>query len=271
MDSEQRNPDEFGLKVALFVQETRPDLNVFYKGNLRLMIDNSDLDLEPLFRMTSRSNDFEEQQQIEEFVYNLLRDEFKDIKDLDLRDFLSVKDLILPRIYHESYLDQISQDLITYIPWVNNCIISFVIDTEHYTMSINQSVRESWGKVYDEDIYELSLNNLWEKTKDIHIDILEIEKNNKPTKACLINHKDGYDSSRILLEELRRELMSFLGNEFYIGIPSRDMFFAFAKSDEKTLNKVSSKISEDQKDLPYPISPNLFLCVKDGVAPFIDV
>tara|TARA_B100001778_G_scaffold334984_1_gene350320 strand:- start:6223 stop:6894 length:672 start_codon:yes stop_codon:yes gene_type:complete len=188
--------------------------------------------------------------------------------EVDTSDFLSVLSRIMPRILTREQAESVPEDMITTIPWVNDCVISLVIDFPQCTMSIRRDMMEDWGIEDPEELYSFALQNLWDVTKGMTYDLVGLKDDDgeMTAKACIFNTKDGYDSSRILLPQMYRNLSAELGNEYYVAIPSRDMFLAISTEHRPTIERVVNRMQEDDEALPHPLSKELFLCVKDGVA-----
>ena len=271
MERLPEKPDEFGLEIVNIINEIRPDSNIKYNGKLQINIDGSFFDISNLFRMVNLDPD-NGHEIVVKYFYTIF--DFTDSEpEIDTNDLLSVVNRIMPRIITEKQANSLPNDVVTTIPWINECVISFVIDFPKYTMSIRKDMLENWNIRDPEELYGFSLQNLWDITKGITYDIIALKDDDGEQKAkgCMFNVKDGYDSSRILLPQIYRNMSAELGNEYYVAIPSRDTYLAISSEHEPTLSKLLLKMqSEGEKEeLPHPLSEKLFLCVKDGVAPGI--
>ena len=84
----------------------------------------------------------------------------------------------------------------------------------------------------------------------------------------MMSIEDGYDASRILLDDIHGIVSPLFDYEnFYVGVPARDMFVAFpAVPDAKDLIlRVLDRMKSEYVNLPYPITPNVFYVCQDGV------
>lgn len=259
-------PDEFAYGIIPIINEIMPGSKVRYNGKLKMNIDGNNIDLSDLFR-TVRLDPSNGYEIVADYFLKLL--EFKNSEsDFDLKNLLSVMPKIMPKIISQEYADSMPQDSITTIPWINGCLISLVIDFPNHITSIRKKMIKDWGLNDPEELYSFALQNLWRITEGKSFDIVDIKNENKEkvSRACIFNTNDGYDSSRILLPKLYDNISAELGKEYYVAIPSRDMFMAISAEHQPTIKKVISKIEQDYHSLPHPICLRLFLCVKDGVA-----
>jgi len=262
MSNFSKKPDDFGKDVVNFMRSQRPEYSFFHTGDLDISVDGNYMNIADLFKMCNL-----EPERSEEIVLNYFFKlfNFQETSNIDISDFISVSENIMPRIFSENHGSQVS------LPWINGCVISFVVDFPEVCVGVSDEMMYDWGLFDAEELYSFALKNLWRDTKGVEFDVIKIndEKENSFAKACIIHNLDGYDSSRILLPQIYENLRSDLGNEFYVGIPSRDVFFALSSNCPSITQKVAKKVREDSGTLPHPISPNLFLCVQDGIAPAI--
>jgi uncharacterized protein YtpQ (UPF0354 family) len=179
-----------------------------------------------------------------------------------LAGWCEVKPRIMPRIQPTSVFQHLSRDLVTYRPWVNDTVITFVLDSPGSTISLQKEQIDRW-RVSIEEVDEIATTNLccYAPLPD-----LEVRRDTSGGKIVTGPMNDGYDSARILNPELRERLAEELGQSFYVGIPARDHLFAFSTKPEIFVSKLTERIGSAFKRLPYPISPYLFLVTRDGIA-----
>lgn len=262
-------PDEFGEEVADLLNSVRPESKAVYVGKFKILIEGSRIDISDLYRMIKKEPDNGRAIALKYFE-DLLG--FYD-SDIDFYNFLEVKHLVMPRIFPQDIADEMEPGKCIFKPWINGCVVAFVLDFPEVTININKQMMSAWGAVYAEDLEIFALKNLWEITKGVPIDMVSIESEDGSgqAKACLIKCDDSYDAARILLPRVYENLRKELGNEYYVAIPSRDFFMAISASGDRTdiIEMVERKVKEDYENMPYPICKRLFLCVKDGIAPGI--
>lgn len=262
MSNFSKKPDDFGKDVVNFMGSQRSEYQFFHNGNLSISVDGVFMNITDLFKMCNLDPDKSEEI-ILNYFFKLFN--FEETSDIDITDFDSISKNIMPRIFSENHGSQV------FIPWVNKCVISFVVDFPEVCVSVNDKMLYDWGIFDAEELYSFALKNLWKKTQGIEFDIIRIndEKANDSARACIINKLDAYDSSRILLPQIYNNLRQELGNEFYVGIPSRDVFFAISSNCPSITQRIAKRVREDSGTLPHPVSPELFLCVQDGIAPAV--
>lgn len=260
-------PDEFVHEIIPIINQIMPRSTIKYSGKLRLIIDGTHVDISDLFR-TVRLDPQNGYEIVTSYFTKLFQFQGSEEYNIDFGNLLSVIPRIMPKIISQEYADNISDDLITTIPWVNGCLISLVIDFPSYIASIKKEMLAKWGIKDPEELYSFALQNLWKMTEGKTFDIVHIKNENQEqvSKGCVFRINDGYDSSRILLPKLYGNIAAELGNEYYVAIPSRDMFMAISAKHQPTIEKMMMKIEQDYNSLPHPICLRLFLCVKDGVA-----
>ncbi|MHC4976681.1 MAG: DUF1444 family protein, partial [Planctomycetota bacterium] len=98
---------------------------------------------------------------------------------------------------------------------------------------------------------------------DVELQVIDSEDGGR---AAILSQRDGYDAARLLLEDLYMKLAPELGGNFYVATPARDVFVAMTSNPEKFIQRVRDRVDEDFVKLPYPITTDLFLVTRDGVA-----
>lgn len=255
------NPEEFSVAVMLIINESWPNLDVSYVKPFALAVEGRRLDLKNLYRMVQYDKE-RGYEIVNRFVESLFF-AGEDKHEEQIHEFIDIEDKILPRVYHESIFESLDKELMVWTPWVNDCVIGYVIDFPKMTMSIARDQLDSWGVEID-DIDFLARKNLSRMSESIELSVYEVAGG----RVALMNVEDGYDASRILLDDIHGIISPLFDHEnFYVGVPARDMFVAFpAVSESKELIlRVLDRMKSEYVNLPYPITPNAFYVCQDGV------
>lgn len=166
---------------------------------------------------------------------------------------------IFPRIFNEAKL---AETQLPYIEFLGDMITGFVVDGDLFTASVTSTHLVKW----DIDIYDLS-ELATENLKKLSNDKLEIQILSGETVA-LIDFKDGYTSSRILLPKYLQELAieSIETKEYFVSIPCRDVMFIFRKSlHNDQYRKLKIQLKKMHDNLPYSISNLIMEGKLDGM------
>jgi len=255
------NPEEFSVAVMLIISEVRPEIDVSYVKPFSLYVEGRHLDLKNLYRMVQYDKE-RGREIVDRFVESLFF-AGEDKHEEKIHEFIDIESKILPRIYHESVFETLDKELMVWTPWVNDCVVGYVIDFPKVTMSIARDQLAVWGVEVD-DIDFLARKNLSHKSDDIELSVYEVTGG----RVAMMNVEDGYDASRLLLDDIHGIISPLFDYEnFYVGVPARDMFVAFpAISESKDLIlRVLDRMKSEYVNLPYPITPNVFYVCQDGV------
>jgi hypothetical protein len=114
-----------------------------------------------------------------------------------------------------------------------------------------------------EELEDISRRNLDKYVPELSVQIVESREGGK---AAIVSEQDGYDAARLLLTGLHRRLGPQLGGDFFVATPARDMFIAFTGGPDPFLRRLTGRVSQDFRRLPYPITDQLFFVTRDGVA-----
>lgn len=251
-------PEAFAEQVATMLKRLQPDHAVRIVGPRELVVDGRRLDLDNLYRLVNHDKD-----RGTEIVEHYLEHLFSgDSLTLATASFDFAKPRIMPRIQPESIFEHLSREQVAYVPYVNGTVIVFVIDLPQMTVSVTAEQMIRWGVSADE-LDDISRVNLDRYAPELHLQIVESKEGGK---AAILAEQDGYDAARLLLTSLHTRLAPQLGNNFMVATPARDMFVAMTLGPDVFLDRLRSRVEQDFRRLPYPISPNLFVVTRDGVA-----
>ena len=85
-------------------------------------------------------------------------------------------------------------------------------------------------------------------------------------RAAIVARQDGYDAARLLLGTLHERLAPKLKGDFYVAAPARDMFLALTTDPSEFVERLRQRVKLEYRRLPYPITADLFVVTRDGVA-----
>ena len=258
MGSMPKEPEAFAEQVARLIQRMQPGFRIDRVNAQELLVNGRRLDLENLFRMVAhepeRGTDI-----VEHFLDQLFAGESMEVAD---ESFDQVKARIMPRIQPVSIFEHLSEELVAHAPFVNDTVIVFVLDMPHMTVSSTTEQIIRWG-IDVEELEEIARENLELYAPDLEMQVIESAEGGR---AVIVAEQDGYDAARLLLGDLHPKLALQLGPDFFVATPARDMFIALSCEPTDFVDRLRKRVSEDFSRLPYPITQDLFLVTRDGVA-----
>lgn len=265
----QKAKEAFRNEIIDLIRFLSPSAEVKVENELNLTINGFPLDISDLYKM--HLQDSEKCRELAmNYIEQIVNGGGHELKIIDNSEFIDLAHRIMPRVVSLSFVEKAPQGSLVYLPWINGCAISFVIDCEETTVFVRSKNIAEWGIKDLEDLYLIALRNLEESSEYLEVDTVSIKDQDSEkniASLCIINKQDSYDSARILLPSMRDKIMKILGGPFYAGIPSRDLFVAVSMDSEKAVETIREKIEKDSETLPYPVSDKMFICVQDGVAP----
>ncbi len=246
--------EEVVRRLRQQIHKSRPKIT----GPLQIVVDGTQVDLEDLHRSIRKGADPE--LSLQHFI-----DDF--INAQRLRDtpipFELAQARILPLIQPERRLYEARHGEVAAQPFINDTVILYVIDLNGAMTPVSTEQLIRWGINMD-DLDLLARKNLADHQPHLELQLFR----NDDSSAAIFNTGDGYDASRLLLEQLHNRLAPELGGNFLVAIPTRDVFIAFPAQSTSFFEKLRQRIDHDFKSLPFPITSDLFLVTMDGVAPW---
>jgi len=253
-----REPEAFGEHVAKILQRHYPDRTVELAGPLDLILNGKHLGLENLYRMV-----LHEPERGVELVENYLDRLIEGDSLTSMPLPLSVaKPRIMPRIQPIKIFDHLDNERVAYIPFVNDTVVVFVLDMPQMTISITIEQMLRWGLQLD-DLDIIARENLHAYAPDLEIQIVDSAEGGR---AAIVARQDGYDAARLLLGSLHSRLAPELHGDFYVATPARDMFLAMTCEPDDFVDRLRERVQMEFKRMPYPITNELFVVTRDGVA-----
>ncbi len=253
-----REMSAFAEQVADMLRQIQPGYAVKLIGTTELLVDGRRLDLDNLYRMVSH-DEVRGQEIVEHYLDQLFSDDSIDQSDMS---FELVRSRIMPRIQPESIFEHLSRELVAHVPFVNGTVIVFVTDLPNMTISITTEQMIRWG-ITCEELEQIARENLDHYTPELDMQFVESKEGGH---AAIIGEQDGYDAARVLMGGLYNTLVDRLGPDFLVAIPARDMFVALSAGPTPFLQRLHRRVVQDYNRLPYPITDDLFLVTRDGVA-----
>jgi uncharacterized protein YtpQ (UPF0354 family) len=253
-----REPQAFAEMVAQLLRDRQPEFTIDLTGPREILVNGRRLDLENLFRMVNNEPD-RSGEIIEHYIEQLFASDAARVMTMAL-DF--AKPRIMPRIQPESIFEHLAREQVAHVPFVNGTVVVFVTDLPQMTVSITTEQVVRWNMTMDE-IDAISRENLERYAPELDVQFVESKEGGK---AAILGHHDGYDAARLLLGDLHQRLAPHLGGDFYVATPARDMFVALSTGPERFVHRLHSRVEQDYRRLPYPITSDLFYVTRDGVA-----
>jgi len=253
-----REPEAFCEHVLRIIRKQITDREVELLGPMDLCIGGRHLDLNNLYRMVSCDPDLGSQI-VDDFLGRLL--EGDSIAQAPLPLSLA-RTRIMPRIQPQTIFNHLDREQVAHLPFVNDTVIVYVIDMPRLTVSITIEQIMKW-KISINELDEYARENLVRYAPDLKIQIVDSEDGGR---AAIFAAQDGYDAARLLMGSLHGRLAPELKGDFYVAAPARDMFVAMSYEPHGFVDRLCKKVKRDFRRLPYPITTDLFVVTRDGVA-----
>jgi hypothetical protein len=123
---------------------------------------------------------------------------------------------------------------------------------------VTQDDLEVWG-VGEPQLYEKALANLANATQGLRVEPMSPRNPQAKGKWAGISARDGFDSARILLPNVRQELARALGEPFYFVIPVRGFLVAWSKDfGEQQQFAQQARTDFGQQPQNMTLSPEVF-------------
>jgi uncharacterized protein YtpQ (UPF0354 family) len=251
-------PEAFAEQVMAILRRLHPEHAVQLTGPREMLVNSRRLDLDNLFRLVARDPD-RGVEIVEHYLEHLFSSESMILSSASF-DFARPR--IMPRIQPESIFNHLTREQVAYVPFVNGTVVVFVMDLPQMTVSVTTEQMIRWG-VTAEDLELIARENLDEYVPELSVQMVESREGGR---AAIVAEQDGYDAARLLLSSLFDKLGPKLGGDFSVAIPARDMFIAMTNRPEAFVHRLRTRVAQDYKRLPYPITSELFYVTRDGVA-----
>ncbi len=253
-----REPEAFGEQVAKILLRHFPEHTVELPGPLDLILNGRHLGLENLYRMVQQTPD-RGVELVENYVDRLLEGDTLTSMPMPLS---VAKPRVMPRIQPLSIFNHLDREQVAHLPFVNDTVIVFVLDMPQMTVSITVEQMIRWGLELD-DLDVIARENLDRYAPDLDVQLVESAEGGR---AAIVARQDGYDAARLLLGSLHEQLAPQLDGDFYVATPARDMFLALTCDPDEFVDRLRERVQIEFKRMPYPITDELFVVTRDGVA-----
>ncbi len=253
-----KEPEAFAEKVVVIIERSMPDAHLEMCGPCEVLINGKRLDLSNLHRMVMQAPD-RGVEIVEQYLDHIMTGEAVASAPLPLS---MARERVMPRIQPESIFQHLTRELVAYVPFVNDTVITFVIDLPQMTISISTEQMLQWGVSVD-DLDLLARQNLARYAPKLSLRLVQAEDGGK---AAVLDGHDGYDAARLLLYELHATLAPELGGDFLVATPCRDVLVACTPGPQPFVARMRSRVTTDFRRLPYPITDRFFYVTRDGVA-----
>jgi len=258
MSKMPREPEAFGEQVAKIFLRHFPEREIELAGPMDLIVNGKHLGLENLYRMVQcdpdRGVDI-----VENYLDRLVESDSVGSTPLP---FSIAKPRIMPRIQPESIFEHLDREQVAHVPFVNGTVVVFVLDMPHSTVSITVEQVVRWG-LQPDDLEQIAKDNLARYTPELKVQLVD---SNEGGRAAIVAAQDGYDAARLLLDSLHERLAPELKGDFYVATPARDLFLAMSVDPDEFVSRLHKRVERDFRRLPYPITNQLFVVTRDGIA-----
>ncbi len=258
MSAMPQEPEAFGEQVVFILKRHFPERIVHLAGPMDVVIDGRHLGLDNLYRMVLRDPD-NGVEIVENYLEKLIEGDTVSGAPLP---FAIARPRIMPRIQPDTIFKHLDREQVAHVPFVNNTVVVFVIDLPQMTVSITTEQMMKWG-VQADDLELIARENLGRYAPDLSIQIIDSKEGGR---AAIVSRQDGYDAARLLLNRLYEKLAPELKGDFYVATPARDTFLAMTCDPPEFVGRLKNRIDADYRRLPYPITNELFVVTRDGVA-----
>jgi uncharacterized protein YtpQ (UPF0354 family) len=257
-------PEEFRARVLEVVAREYPTVRAEPSG--ALSIDLSDAEGRPLGTMglenLYRSCLLESQTagaQIREHLDKLLETVEEAVV---LEQFDTVRDKLLPMLKSDGWAEGLARgaDLVN-VEFAPGLRIYYVVDHPGGMVFVTQETLRSWN-VPLEQVEGLAQDNLARRSPDQMVGLPGPD--GKPA-ALVVNERDGYDATRLVLPSVREAFAEVLGDEYLVGVPNRDFLIAFSPQHEEMAGTIIRQIRHDYQRMAHPISAGIYRVLPDRV------
>jgi Protein of unknown function (DUF1444) len=165
-------------------------------------------------------------------------------------DFEAIADRVCLMLKPASLLAEVAE---------RNLIIVYTITEDRSIAFINEDHLERWG-IAEHELHDRAITNLRRRTIGVrYTTVGEGEQ-----RLFIYNSGDGYDASRLFLNETVTEWARMLPGQIVIGIPSRDFLIAFSAVNPDVLQALAAQIQTDALQ-PNGLTDQLFTYVKGAI------
>jgi len=258
MSQMPREPEAFSEAVVRLLRTKFPEQHVELAGVMDLVIEGRHLTLSNLFRMVQCAPS-QGLEIVQDYLTRIVEGDVMASAPMPLS---IARGRIMPRIQPNTLFEHLDREQVAHTPWVNDTSIVYVIDLPQMTVSITLEQVIQWGLDICE-IEEQARRNITSYVRSVEVKMVESAEGGR---VAILSLQDGYDAARLLMDSLYEKLAPRLRGDFYVAAPARDIFLAISAGPEDFLARVQARVDRDYQRLPYPITNDLFVVTRDGVA-----
>jgi len=179
------------------------------------------------------------------------------VKDIDMADWNTAKERLMPQLMPAAYLDRMP---LIWRPFGDVVVVGYVLDSEKAYSYVTSNELAAWNVDADE-VHEIAISNLDRRSKGLEATFVPGDNG-----LIAVAGMDGFDATRILLVGLREKFAESLGaDEFFFGIPNRDFLICWSiKGDKAFQAQMRSQNDADSERQPYPLSCVTFVAPSNG-------
>jgi uncharacterized protein YtpQ (UPF0354 family) len=163
---------------------------------------------------------------------------------------------LFPMLKSHEWLDGILPaftDVPAWRPFVTpDVVVTLVEDMPTSLRYVRASEIKTLGRTVD-DMLDIALDNLMERSE---VGVHQLG-NEEAGSIFVLDTKDGYDATRILLSPLMEHLAEKVKGNLILGIPNRDCLIAFGNANPITV-EMTVQMNEDASTRPYALTSTLF-------------
>jgi len=251
-----KNKEELAREIASRVRSLRSSYAIEEIDGV-LFINNQRFSIDTLYRRMTEDSDCGA-----EILQQYIEDLINNYRDAATTSFNDMRTNIMPRIHHEKIFQKLDRDMLAYVPFVNDTVIVFVQDLKSMIATLKMEDVKKWG-ITLETLEDTARANLDARSSDLEV---TLAKGHDDKQVAVFAQQDGYDSARLLLLDLHECLAPMFGGDFYVSIPSRDMFMAFPTKPRSLVARIKDAMKRNYEGSSHPITPDLFYVTRDGIA-----
>jgi uncharacterized protein YtpQ (UPF0354 family) len=162
---------------------------------------------------------------------------------------------LFPMLKSRGWLDEVMRgftDVPAWRPFItSDVVVTLVEDMPSSLRYVKPSEVTAVGRTID-DLLDVALGNLLERTE---AQVYQV--GDQDCYIFVLDTKDGYDATRILVSPLMEQLAEKVNGDMVIGIPNRDCLIAFGNENPSTV-EVALNMEQDALTHTYPLTSMLF-------------
>lgn len=185
----------------------------------------------------------------------------------DTKSYASVRSFLLPLLKPPSYeqvvrtqMDQAkvpeeARPIIGRMHTVAGIVYAIDLPNHPERLLVSPADLKNW-KVSQEEVHGQSVDNLGKKSKIV----IQKSKTAAAGEFMVLDPRDSYSASRILLPALLIELTKNVGEDVVIAIPSQNLFFAIGSCNQKGIDWMRTElVSKHFRESPQAVTDRLFV------------